>query len=228
MRCSPRLLTYVVSILFTVAVAIGGVIDEITIRRLAEEELEKAYDGEVQLIQLRTYIRKPVEFVRIERKVLNVRRGYPRGSFHLYLKTDRGSRRLSATLDLRWRCSLLVAQEDIGRGERVYPWQVTWEERFMGKCPQQGIRDVEGLINYVALRDIKKEEPVNKSYLKKEPMIRRGEEVDVVFRKGNLEISFRGKALDTGFYGDTIRVKSLNTGKILRGKVVSENSVILK
>ncbi|WP_457600409.1 flagella basal body P-ring formation protein FlgA [Hydrogenivirga sp.] len=34
--------------------------------------------------------------------------------------------------------------------------------------------------------------------------------------------------MDTGFYGDTIRVKSLNTGKILRGKVVSENSVILK
>ncbi len=41
--------------------------------------------------------------------------------------------------------------------------------------------------------------------------------MNVIFRSGNLEISFSGEALDNGFLGDTVRVRSLNTKKIIRG-----------
>jgi flagella basal body P-ring formation protein FlgA len=137
-------------------------------------------------------------------------------------------RRISVSLELEWRCGLLTAVEEIRRGDRVYPWMVAYEERFMERCPRQSIASEDELINYVALRTIKKGEVLKKSFLKREPLIRRGAEVDVLFRRGNLEISFRGEALDTGFYGDLIRVKSLNTGKVLRGKVISENVVLIR
>ncbi len=228
MKCYLRQLTCVVSVLILLATASAGVIDEKKVKVLAIQELRKSFGDRVRLVGVRVFISKPISFTGIERKSLNVREGEPRGSFYLYLRTKRGLRRITATLDLRWRCAVLIAQEDIARGERVFPWQVGYKEMYLGRCPRKEISSTEELINYIALRYIKKGERVKKSFLKKEPLIRRGDEVDVVFRKGALEISFKGKALDTGFYGDTIRVKSLNTGKILRGRVISEEAVLVK
>ena len=228
MKCYLRRLTYVVSLLLLVSTALSGSLDKEKVEELVKEELHLHFKRDVRLKNLHVFLRKPIEFVSIDRKVLSVRRGEPRGNFHLYLKTKRGFRRITASLELEWKCSLIVAQEDLLKGERVYPWQVAYEERFMGRCPRQDIEPTEELINYVVLRTVKKGEVLVKSYLKKEPLVRRGQEVSVIYRSGNLEISFNGKALDTGFYGDVIRVRSFNTGKLLRGRVISEGSVLLK
>ncbi|RLJ69986.1 flagella basal body P-ring formation protein FlgA [Hydrogenivirga caldilitoris] len=228
MKCYLRQLTYAVSIFLVVSLTFGEVIDDKRVKALAQEELLKSFAGKVRVKSIQVFIGKPIEYTSIERKSLKVREGEHRGSFHLYLKTKGGFRRITATLELEWKCTLLVAQEDIDRGERVYPWQVAYEERFLQRCPRQDVSSPEELINYVTLKKIKKGGQVKKSLLKKEPLIRRGQEVSLIYRSGNLEISFRGKALDTGFYGDTIRVRSLNTGKILRGRVISEEGVLLE
>ncbi|MDQ7081791.1 MAG: flagellar basal body P-ring formation chaperone FlgA [Aquificota bacterium] len=126
-----------------------------------------------------------------------------------------------------WRCEVLIATERIPKGERLYPWQTALERRYMSRCPKQSLSQEE-LLNYVTLKQIKKGELHKEELPEKMPLVRRGDEVDVIFRSGNLEIGFRGEALDTGFYGDTIRVKSLNTGKVLRGRIVSEGSVLVR
>jgi len=228
MKCYLRRLTYVVSIFLLLSTALSGSLYSGSVRKLAQEELSSRFGSDVRLKSLSVFLRKPVEFLEIERRVLNVRKGEPRGSFHIYLKTKRGLRRVTAILELEWRCSLLVAQETLLKGERVYPWQVSYEDRFMGRCPKQRIDSPEELINYVAIRTVRKGEVLMKSFLKKEPLVRRGQEVNVIYRSDGLEISFVGKALDMGFYGNIVRVRSLNTGKVLRGRVISEGSVLIR
>lgn len=228
MKCSLRQLTCVVSLLLLfLSTGLAEVLDEEGIRKLAVQELRKTFGDRVKLKEIHIFLSRPIHYQRIERRSLNLTKGSPRGSFHIYLRTKKGLRRVSASLDVLWRCEVLVATEEIPKGERLYPWQTALELRYMSRCPKSSISQEE-LLNYVALRHIQKGEPIRKSYLKKEPLVRRGDEVDVIFRSGNLEIGFRGEALDTGFYGDTVRVRSLNTGKILRGRVVSEGSVLVR
>ncbi len=229
MKCYLRRQICVVSLLLLlITLSFGQVLDIDKVKRLVGKELKGAFGDKVQVVNIYVYLRKPVRYKGIEKINLSVREGNPRGSVHLYIKTEKGIRRITATLDLKWKCEVLIALEDMERGERLYPWFFSFENIYMERCPQAVLDNTEELMNYVALRDIKKGSILKKSFLKKEPLIRRGEEVNVIFRSGNLEISFSGKALDTGFYGDIIRVKSLNTGKILRGRVISEGSVLIK
>ena len=58
--------------------------------------------------------------------------------------------------------------------------------------------------------------------------MRSGEEVRVTLRRGNLEITLRGRSLDTGFFGDTVRVRVGATGRTLKALVVGEGSVELR
>ena len=229
MRCSPRPLTYVVKLLlFLSLISFGGVLDREKAREIALEKVKEEFGNRVRVESASIVLREPIQYTKLERVEISVREGMPRGAVHIYLLTEKGARRISVLLDLRWRCDVLVAAEEIDRGERVYPWQVALERVYMKRCPRQGVENPEELVNYVALRPIPKGEILKKSFLKREPLVRRGEEVNVIFRKGNLEISFTGEVLDNGFLGDVVRVRSANTGKILRGRVVSEGSVLVK
>ena len=229
MRCSPRPLTYVVKLLLVLAlVSFGGVLDEREAKEIALRKVEEELGSRIKVERVSLILSRPVRYKKIERVDLSLREGAPRGFVHIYLLTDRGMRRISVFLDVLWKCKVLTATEDIQRGERIYPWQVSLENLYMKRCPRQEIENTEELINYVALRTITKGSIIKKSLFKREPLVRRGEQVNVIFRRGNLEISFTGEALENGFLGDVIRVKSSNTGKILRGRVVSEGSVLVR
>lgn len=231
MKCYLKRQTYVVKLIVLLlcsSLSLGGVLTEDKALRIAKEKLQEEFGDKVKLNRVSVYISKPIEFVSIEKTSLRAREGSPRGSLHIYLKTKKGLRRVSVSLDLLWRCRVFVALEDIPVGERLYPWQVTLEERFLRRCPKQSIQDPQELINYVAMRKIPKGEVLRKSKLKREHLVKRGDEITLIFRKGALEINFVGTALENGYYGEVIRVRSANTGKVLRGKVVSENALILK
>ena len=229
MRCSPRLQTCVVKlVLFLFLISFGGVLDKERAQKIALEKLREEFGERVKVDRISLILSRPVEYRKLERVELSVREGFPRGYVHLYLSTNKGMRRVTLLLDLRWRCEVLIVTENIGRGERIYPWQVSLRREYLSRCPRQGIEDPEELVNYVALKNIPRGEPLRMGYLKKEPLVRRGEVVSIIFRRGSIEISFTGEALDNGFLGDTVRVRSANTGKILRGRVVSEGSVLVR
>ncbi len=227
MRCSLRRLTCAVSILLLISSAFAGVLNGKVLKRIAEDKLREKFGDRVKLADVRFYLKGTLSYREIDRVVLSVREGNPRGSLHLYLLTDRGLRRVTANLKLLWLCELPTAAEHIGRGERIYPHMVEIRREYRERCPQHGIRAGE-LINYTAIREIRTGEPIRISYLRKIPLVRRGDEVEILFRRGNIEIRLYGEAMDTGFYGDVIRVKVSGGDRVLRGRVVSEGSVVVR
>lgn len=58
--------------------------------------------------------------------------------------------------------------------------------------------------------------------------VEKNQKVAIVYVSKNLRISILGVALQNGKIGDYIEVKNLSTGKVLKGKVVSEGEVLIE
>ncbi len=159
---------------------------------------------------------------------LSVREGFPRGSALVSLWASNLRRRVGVSLELLWKCRRFVVLEPVRKGERLFPHQVEEREDYVPECPLTPFKSAEELIDYVALRDIPQGREVKRNFLSKKPMVRAGERVTVLYRRGGLEISFEGIALEKGYYREEVSVKSLNTGRTLRGKVIADGTVMIR
>jgi flagellar basal body P-ring formation protein FlgA len=60
------------------------------------------------------------------------------------------------------------------------------------------------------------------------PVIRHGQIVQAVVEKGNVELSVEARAIEDGKAGDMIQVENTASHKILKGKVLDENTVLVQ
>jgi len=179
---------------------------------------------------VKVYISKSLSFGRIERLEVNlgISEGKPTGRATVRVETDRWMRVFGAKVDLLWRCRVAVFGRSVSKGERIFPWYLEHKEEFRERCPPSLFGSDEEVINFVLKKDVVRGTVLTGGLLERVPLIKRGDRITVIFRRGNLELSFPGEALERGFYGEVIRVKSLNTGRILKGRVVSEGSVVIR
>lgn len=121
-----------------------------------------------------------------------------------------------------------VAVTDIERGEIILPDKIRWEDRYVSGYFKDIPGEKEVLTDYEALRRIRRGEIVRKQFLKRRYLVRKGDMVRLFYRKGNIEISYEGEALERGYRGSLIRVRVLSSGKIVKGVVLSEGEVEIK
>ncbi len=153
-----------------------------------------------------------------------MREGYGEGSATIIT----GRRLLRAKLKVSWRVRVPVAVTDIERGEVITQDRVRWEYRYISKH----IRDIPTkdtvLSDYEAMRMIKSGEIIKKRFLRKRYLVKKGDMVRLFYRRGSIEISYEGEALENGYRGSLIRVRVLSSGKIIKGKVLSEGEVEIR
>ncbi len=220
MRCSLKLLTCVVSLipLLSFSLTLSELESEI------KRKLREVYGDKAKLKAITVYARSlpPSRDFHVS---LRVSEGNPRGRATLLVNYKGKTLLFTVGLDLLWRCKVLVASEDLLTGERAYPWLFEEKEIYLERCP----REVPGdLINHTLLKGLRKGEILRRRHLRRTPLVRSGEEVRVTLRRGNLEITLRGVVLESGFFGDTVRVRVGSRGKILRAVVVGEGSVEIR
>lgn len=59
-------------------------------------------------------------------------------------------------------------------------------------------------------------------------LIEKNKKVDILYIDKNIKIKMLGVSLKSGKLGDYIEVKNLSTGKILKGKVISDSEVLIE
>ncbi|RUM50483.1 MAG: flagella basal body P-ring formation protein FlgA [Hydrogenothermus sp.] len=74
-------------------------------------------------------------------------------------------------------------------------------------------------------RSIKKDEPIGFRDLEKEYLVRKNNNVKVVYKKGSFKIELLGRALENGEKEQIIRVKNISSGKVIQCKVIGINKV---
>ncbi|WP_374029632.1 flagellar basal body P-ring formation chaperone FlgA [Bdellovibrio bacteriovorus] len=117
-----------------------------------------------------------------------------------------------------------VATRLILQGERVQPEDIrmTMTDVTFAKDGALRIEDIQGQL---AARSLPVGTTIWSSDLKREPAAKRGQIVKALLGDENFEISVNMVAEDNGFVGDVIKVKNLETQKVLSG-IVTEKGVV--
>ncbi|NPA32270.1 MAG: flagellar basal body P-ring formation protein FlgA [Aquificae bacterium] len=204
MRCSLKLLICAVSLLWFSF--------PLSLEEAIKEELRRRFGDRVVLKGYRVLSPLPESPSGFE---LLLKENSPRGLF--LVRNHRVGR---VAVSVLWRCPVFVALRDIRPSERLTPRNTKREFLLLERCP----RELGDIRNFVAKREIRKGETIRRQDLRRAFAVRRGETVRAVYRKGGLEITFRAKALDSGFVGGRVRVLS-PFGKVLRGEVSGEGEV---
>lgn len=87
------------------------------------------------------------------------------------------------------------------------------------------VTDVKQALNKVAKKTLTAGRPISLSSLGDPVVIQRGQSTKLVFNAGDLVITASGVSLEPGSVGDWIKVRNIDSGRIVNGTVSSDGSV---
>ncbi|MBP1764266.1 MAG: flagella basal body P-ring formation protein FlgA [Firmicutes bacterium] len=122
--------------------------------------------------------------------------------------------------------SILVAARDIGAHELITADAVRLERLEVGHLSGGYLTDPAEVIGSAARRPLAPGAVVAKNILEKPLLIRQGATVTIVAKTGLLEVTAMGEALQDGKSGQLIRVRNLQSRKIILAQVLDEGTVL--
>ncbi len=87
------------------------------------------------------------------------------------------------------------------------------------------VTDVKQALNKVAKRTLPAGRPISLSALGDPVLVERGQNTKLVFNAGDLVITASGVSMEPGSAGDFIKVRNVDSGRIVSGTVLSDGSV---
>ena len=129
-------------------------------------------------------------------------------------------RKMSVTADVRIHMPVLVAAHALKRGEHVEPTFFEIMESDVTKLRGAYYIDHNHLENMRLGRSIGAGDILTDQHIERIPIVKRGELIRIVARGGIFEVTIDGTAMQDGGKGDLIRVKNVDSGKVVRGHVI--------
>ena len=141
------------------------------------------------------------------------------GSVTLKYDDGPGSER-SLAVRLSWSRPAVVAARPVERGKVLDRDDVTVQSvRILRSTPLASA--VEDVLGTVARRNLSAGEPIALNLFSSAPIIQRGDPVIISVRKAGFRIEVRGEALDAGCEGESIRVRNLQSRKVIQAVAVA-------
>jgi flagella basal body P-ring formation protein FlgA len=144
-----------------------------------------------------------------------------------WLRDGRIERTDQFTFEARLRQTIVLAAHSVERGVPIRPQDLVEDRRMMSTRVDQ-VR-AEQVVGLVARRGLSQGDQISIKDLaapRTTPMVQARNGVKVVARKGNLAVTLQmAEALEPGNKGDVIRLRNLQSGQIISGRVVSSQQV---
>ncbi len=118
-----------------------------------------------------------------------------------------------------------ILRNEIARGQPVVPSDLEAVQRPTSEMTPDAIRSPSELQNATARRDLRAGEPVLRRSVELPPMVARGHRVTLLAQSRSIRLSALGEALAGGHHGDTIRVRNLDSQKVVTGRIVGPQTV---
>lgn len=119
----------------------------------------------------------------------------------------------------------LVTVRPLAKGEALQPGDVRIMETEVSKLGQGYLQSPEELQGMVARRPIPAGTVVSPSQVLSPRLVRRGDRVTLVAMQGPIQVEMLGEAVSDGARGERVRVRALNSGKVIEGWVESASVV---
>lgn len=119
----------------------------------------------------------------------------------------------------------LIARHPIPRGTVIRNEDLEFVLRRYSQLNYGYYGSAKLLTNMEAKRNIKAGQVVTPSLVRAQKLVLRGEHITIVAQNGGLNLRVKGKALMDGQIGQTIKVKNLNSKKLIYARVISAGIV---
>lgn len=133
-------------------------------------------------------------------------------------------RNLSLRGELEAIASVVVAAADLNRGDVLSERDLNLVEMDLS-----GVRDpcfkLDEIVGKKLKRSLRQGTPLDLGGVEFPPMIKRGELVTIILRRGAIQLTAQGQALQDGLRDETIRVRNSNSQRDILGRVVEPGVV---
>lgn len=119
---------------------------------------------------------------------------------------------------------VLVAATALPAGRPIAASDLAMERRDIGSTPD-ALSEPEAVVGQSSRRSLRPGQVVQKQMLVAPVLVRRGDTVRIVARTGPVEVTTAGEALEAGRGDDSIRVRNIATGKVIRARVTASGTV---
>ena len=165
-----------------------------------------------------------------EVKVYPLTQAEPKGRFSLRVELLAEGRQIetgTAVLEIRRAADLWVPTRTIQRGEILSPELFTVKRIDVTSITEPMLNDLSHRDGCRAKQLLIAGRPVPLGRLEKVPDVENGTPVTLIGAAGCLEIQARGIALQNGYVGEIVKVKNIDSRKILTGRVTSAATVAI-
>lgn len=133
------------------------------------------------------------------------------------------TRRISARVDVYAR--VFGVAEPLRRGQRLDVADLVELRLPHTALARDVVLDASMIEGAMLRRTVKPGEPIREAWLQVPPLVNRGDRVRMVAVRGALRLTARGEALGDGARGAFIRVRNLDSRKIVSGRVVAPGEI---
>jgi flagella basal body P-ring formation protein FlgA len=119
-----------------------------------------------------------------------------------------------------------VLNKDGYKGQKISIEDIEYKEIPSTKLRNQVIIDGEVLLNKELASNHPSGAPFHHKNIISPALIKKGDMIAMQFCKHNLRIETKGVALENGASGNTIKVRNINSGKIIHAKVLDTGAVL--
>lgn len=121
--------------------------------------------------------------------------------------------------------NVVIAKRKIGRHQRLTKENIFLGKRETTRTHGLSFSGMDDLTGKVAVRTIRANTIITEKIVETPPTIKRGSVVKLFIEANNFSIVTKGLAQETGRTGEVIRVRNLNSKKIIYGKIIGPESV---
>lgn len=137
-------------------------------------------------------------------------------------------KRISVSGRIERQVAIPVLRNSLKSGDIIGAMDIDWIDLAETKIPNGAARTEKDLIDMTPRRVIAAGKPVTLNELSPPQMVERGEAVTLVFEAGAMTLTAKGKALQNGAIGDTVRVANTDSNKNLQGVVTAHQEITIR
>jgi len=121
--------------------------------------------------------------------------------------------------------NVIVTAEPLPRGTILTDSDLKYLKYDVSKLPVGYIEDAEYGVGMELKRRLSGGVPLTTTMMRKPKIVKRGQQVSIIAKAGNIEVRMQGKALAHGAVGERIKVLNLKSKKKLEGTVTPSGDI---
>jgi flagella basal body P-ring formation protein FlgA len=135
---------------------------------------------------------------------------------------------IAARVTLHVFARTAVAARRIAPDRPVSADALVWGWRDLALTPEGAVVDSTEVVGMVATAEVRPGEVLRRRHLASAPLVRTGELVDLMIRRGSVSVSVRGSCRQDGRLDEVVSVRNELTGKLIAGRVTGPGQVTVQ